>query len=638
MRFRFPISPVFLSAWLATKLLASGQELQTTLLGESSLEVSWPAESITPEGRTAIYPSYKLQKSSDLIEWEMVLQTEENPLVAEVQHYALEFELGRAPVFFRLAHETNLVGVDLSTADLEGSDLRGLDFTAADLSGAVLRNADLSGANLTSVDLRGANLDGAVLEDTVLFDVQIDEATVLDSGVRARIEGTGSETDIVINEVRSSGDDEIELYNVGASSVDLTGWKVADENSTNTPYVFPDGTVLEPGAYLVLTKGTDHDFGLGGADQVSLRSPSMTVDEVVWASGAATTSYCRVPNGTGSFMPCAVATLGGENSTEGMNTVVQPMWVAGGEQGSARGTQFDEPNELSFDRNGNLWAGDVNNLRLQVFDAEGNFLRIVGEAGDGLGQFVDPVSGKKGPEAIAVDGNNHVYVVDRGGAKINVYDGATFEPLREIRSDLFVDPTGLTMDSSGCVFVADQGTDQVYRFDSEGNHLGNLQELREDAVTPVLQKTETLGIDEGRNWLFASSEDASRIEVFHYNTGAWTGNHIAEIQSGSVPEPGRVVDDVEGFAVDLVNSLLFISDEDNGRVLVHNLDSRSGLTDPETNFAFLGSFGQLGSGAGEFLSADGIAVMPEQDRLAIADQGNFRIQVFKLSDIMAALP
>ncbi|MDC3255666.1 hypothetical protein OAV21_04685, partial [bacterium] len=101
---------------------------------------------------------------------------------------------------------------------------------------------------------------------------------------------------------------------------------------------------------------------------------------------------------------------------------------------------------------------------------------------------------------------------------------------------------------------------------------------------------------------------------------------------------GRVVDDVEGFAIDTLNNLVFVSDEDNGRILIHNLDAKSGLTDPDTNFAFLSAFGRLGSQEGEFLSADGIAVMPETDRLAVADQGNYRIQVFKLSDIIATLP
>ncbi|NCF84396.1 MAG: hypothetical protein GWQ08_02540 [Verrucomicrobiaceae bacterium] len=624
------------TALLLLAPVCSGHELSIEA-GSEAVSLSWQPTSITPVGRTPIYPAYELQRSHDLAIWETVLSTQDNPLKAPAERVELVHDLiPNGPTFFRLRFQTTLMGTDLSGADLQDSPLGGIDFSGADLAGAALQNARLTGSNLTSVDLRGANLEGADLSEAILFDVLIDDQTIIDAETRRRIEGADVETSIVINEVRASGDDEIELYNRGGIEVDLSGWQIADER--NDPYVIPEGSNLAAGHYLVLVTGTHHAFGLGGADSVTLRSPRKTVDHVVWASGAANTSYCRIPSGSGAFRPCFQATMGAQNLDDLTTTIISPIWIAGGVQGSARGTQFDEPNELTFDQQGNLWAGDVDNLRVQVFDADGNFVTVVGGAGEGLGQFVEPLTGKQGPEAIAVSTDNQVYVVDRGGAKINVYDGEAFSPLREIRSDQFIDPTGLSLSTEGILYVADQGSDQIHRVDTEGQYLGVLQFSQDDGVTPVLAKTETLGLDESRDWLFASSEDASRIEIFQLSTGLWTGNHLVELQSGSVPEPGRVVDDVEGFAIDTLNNLVFVSDEDNGRILIHNLDAKSGLTDPDTNFAFLSAFGRLGSQEGEFLSADGIAVMPETDRLAVADQGNYRIQVFKLSDIIATLP
>jgi Pentapeptide repeats (8 copies) len=67
----------------------------------------------------------------------------------------------------------NLLRADLSAADLRGSDLRFADLTHADVHAANFRginlenasfsNADLKDADLVGVDLAGANLDGADL-------------------------------------------------------------------------------------------------------------------------------------------------------------------------------------------------------------------------------------------------------------------------------------------------------------------------------------------------------------------------------------------------------------------------------------------------------------------------------------------
>lgn len=127
--------------------------------------------------------------------------------------------------------------------------------------------------------------------------------------------------DVVINEVSSAGDDEIELFNLGTAAQDLGGWSVADSDfdpSTGLPadhrYVFPAGTTIAPGAYLVLVKDTHHPFGLGGSDSVRLfNAQGEIVDQIAWTSGQAIPSFCRTPNGTGGFQTCAASSFGAAN-------------------------------------------------------------------------------------------------------------------------------------------------------------------------------------------------------------------------------------------------------------------------------------------------------------------------------------
>lgn len=121
---------------------------------------------------------------------------------------------------------------------------------------------------------------------------------------------------VVINEVTSAGDDLIELYNTGGAQVDLSGWQLTDDSPElpDHSYELPQGTVLGAGAYLVLTKGVHHAFGLGGSDSVRLVDPEGAQQNIAtWGSGDADTSYCRIPNGSGAFQTCTVATFGSAN-------------------------------------------------------------------------------------------------------------------------------------------------------------------------------------------------------------------------------------------------------------------------------------------------------------------------------------
>ncbi len=122
---------------------------------------------------------------------------------------------------------------------------------------------------------------------------------------------------VVINEVSSSDDDPIELYNPGDEAVDMSGWTVVDENDqpTQGAYVFPEGSVLEPDTYHVLRKQIAHLFGLGGADSVRLLdNDGLLVDAVTWPKDGAVVSFCRIPNGTGASQVCSAPTFGETNT------------------------------------------------------------------------------------------------------------------------------------------------------------------------------------------------------------------------------------------------------------------------------------------------------------------------------------
>jgi hypothetical protein len=67
--------------------------------------------------------------------------------------------------------------------------------------------------------------------------------------------------------------------------------------------------------------------------------------------------------------------------------------------------------------NGDVYVADTGNDRVQVFDAEGTFLRWIGESGANIGQFNEPVG-------LAVGDAGELYVADAWNARIQVFDAA----------------------------------------------------------------------------------------------------------------------------------------------------------------------------------------------------------------------
>lgn len=133
------------------------------------------------------------------------------------------------------------------------------------------------------------------------------------------------QSDIFINEVRTQGMDFVELFNNGASTVDLGNWAVTD-SEPHLPghvYVIPPGTTIPAGGFLLIegdSSGASSQltFGLSADDAVRLLSPyEQLVDTYAW-SGAHrnTASRCLDPGGTGVFVfvNLTPATKGSANS------------------------------------------------------------------------------------------------------------------------------------------------------------------------------------------------------------------------------------------------------------------------------------------------------------------------------------
>jgi sugar lactone lactonase YvrE len=75
---------------------------------------------------------------------------------------------------------------------------------------------------------------------------------------------------------------------------------------------------------------------------------------------------------------------------------------------------FAKPTGVAVDKDGNLYVADTLNDRIEVFDADGQFLRTWGKNGDGPGYFARP-------KGVAIDSDGHVWVADGMQDRVQVF-------------------------------------------------------------------------------------------------------------------------------------------------------------------------------------------------------------------------
>lgn len=124
---------------------------------------------------------------------------------------------------------------------------------------------------------------------------------------------------------------------------------------------------------------------------------------------------------------------------------------------------FAKPTNVAVDQDGNVYVTDTLNDRVEIFDADGNFIRTFGKNGDCAGCFARP-------KGIAIDADGHVWVADAMLNRLQIFtpEGQILLAFGNfgIMPGQFQDLTGLTIDKNNRVFAAEQlmGRVQMFRY------------------------------------------------------------------------------------------------------------------------------------------------------------------------------
>lgn len=195
----------------------------------------------------------------------------------------------------------------------------------------------------------------------------------------------------------------------------------------------------------------------GGATASALISPVTS-----WGTTGSGSGQLDLPTGI------AVASNGNVYIGENDNHRIQVFDADGNFLSIFNNTDVTHPQGMAFDDSGNLWVADSATNSVKKFNASGTLLATYGSAGSGDGQF-------DAPSAIAVDSDGNFYVTDYGNTRVEKFDSSGAYVTQWGSSGAgdgqFSNPIGIAVDSDNDVYVSEDGNCRVQKFTSDGTFI-----------------------------------------------------------------------------------------------------------------------------------------------------------------------
>jgi DNA-binding beta-propeller fold protein YncE len=225
------------------------------------------------------------------------------------------------------------------------------------------------------------------------------------------------------------------------------------------------------------------------------------------------------------------------------------------------------------------------------------------------------LSGLAATASVAAGSGFGFYVTDDSSNALNHYDagGNLVSSISSVSLDgtatALGEPSGVVVDPSGNVWVADADNDRVLEFDSNGVFL---TQLGTSADAGALNWPNDLAVGPS-NRLYVADTGNNRIAVYDRSSGAflfsWGTFGFGSGDDNLATPLGLCVS----------GNQVLVADTGNARVQIYDLDGH-----------FQQTLGGRGIGEGSFSAPVGVAV-DAQDRIWVADNGRQDVQIFSAS-------
>jgi sugar lactone lactonase YvrE len=149
------------------------------------------------------------------------------------------------------------------------------------------------------------------------------------------------------------------------------------------------------------------------------------------------------------------------------------------EDGAGHSARFNWPTGVVSDLNGNRFVADYGNHVIRKIDRFGIVTTFAGRGSAGFADGIGRMAKFNGPNAIAIDRSGTLFVADADNFRIRkITPAGTVTTLAgsghkgnnegpALQAE-FIYPTGLAIDRSGALFVADRGAHRIKRIRTDG--------------------------------------------------------------------------------------------------------------------------------------------------------------------------
>ncbi len=215
--------------------------------------------------------------------------------------------------------------------------------------------------------------------------------------------------------------------------------------------------------------------------------------------------------------------------------------------------KFENPSSIAQLSNGDFVVGDEGLNCIHLFNKKGKWKNSVGDFGSGSGQLNCPLD-------ICVDASDHIFVVDEGNNRIQVWD-ANFDFVTEFGKNELVHPAAVAVAGKN-IYVLTNGMSQIEIYQWENNRARWLRDF-------------VIGSGQGRDILVHAEQIyvavGNEVQLFDGN-GNLIKNILAESINGIYPF---------GLGIDK-NNQIYIADYRAGRFIIVNKD----LDEPKLKITF----------------------------------------------------
>ena len=317
------------------------------------------------------------------------------------------------------------------------------------------------------------------------------------------------------------------------------------------------------------------------------------------------------------------ATAGSETVFEQPSGTQNTPPTFGSAFGAAAGV-LNRPVGEALDASGDVWVADAANNRIAEFSKAGTLIATYGSEGTEAGQFEWPagiaVNQKTGDVYVSEVTNNRIdelsssgafiraigWGVSNGEAKPETCTSSCRAGIAGAGNGELDYPHGMTVDSSGDVWVTEEGNDRVQEFSETGGYLGQFGSAGTgaghfgDPVSITITGGDFYIADDTDNRIAEFSTSGAFVKAIGWgvsNGEAKLETCTTSCQDGIAGSGNGQFSGLRGVTVDPVSGNLYVSETTNNRV-----------QEITTAGVFVTKFGSGGSGPGQFAAPREVVV------------------------------